>query len=81
MRVSEYFPFAVATYNSGKIDIVEQAYFELDYQEYEINALEALIIKVKAEEIPIATAKKAKAETRPFSELMKILSTRLVDIE
>jgi len=31
MRVSEYFPFAYATYEDGKIDIIEQAYFEDDY--------------------------------------------------
>jgi hypothetical protein len=81
MRVSEYFPYAVATYTGGKIDIVQTAYFESDYQEYEATALEAMIAKVKAEELPLATAKKAKAETRSMSELQKILETRLIDIE
>ena len=32
MRVTEYFPFAVATYEDGKIDIVKQSYIESDYQ-------------------------------------------------
>jgi hypothetical protein len=81
MRVSEYFPYAVATYTGGKIDIVQTAYFESDYQEYEAEALEVMIAKVQSEDLPIQTAKKAKAESRPMSELQKILETRLIDIE
>lgn len=81
MRVSEYFPFAIATYTGGKIDIVEQAYFEDDYQEYEENVLEELIAKVKSEEKPIETAINAEEEERPMSELMKILETRLIDLQ
>ncbi len=81
MRVSEYFPFAIATYTGGKIDIVEQAYFEDDYQEYEENVLEELITKVKSEEKPIETAINAEEEERPMSELMKILETRLIDLQ
>jgi len=81
MRVSEYFPFAVATYKDGKIDIIDTKYFESDYCEYEIEELERQIALVKVEELPIETAKKAEKESRPMSELMKILETRLVDIE
>lgn len=81
MRVSEYFPFAIATYTGGKIDIVEQAYFEDDYQEYEESVLEELIAKVKSEEKPIETALNAEEEERPMSELMKILESRLVDLQ
>jgi len=81
MRVSEYFPFAIATYTDGKIDIVEQAYFEDDYQEYEESVLEELIAKVKSEEKPIETAINAEEEERPMSELMKILETRLIDLQ
>lgn len=80
MRVSEYFPFAFATYNDGKIDIIEQAYFESDYQEYEEAELEALIAMVQANEKPIETAINAEEEERPMAELMKILETRLFDI-
>jgi len=80
-RTSEYFPFAVATYENGKIDIIEQAYFEEDYCDYETAELEKQIAKVKAEELPIEAAMKAEKESRPMSELMKILETRLVDIE
>jgi hypothetical protein len=81
MRVSEYFPFAFATYENGKIDIVEEAYFESDYQEYEIEELEEQIAKVQAEEKPIETAMGADEEERPMSELMKMLENRLIDIE
>jgi hypothetical protein len=81
MRVSEYFPFAIATYEDGKIDIVKQQYFEDDYSEYEIEELEAQIEKVQAEELPIETAQKAEKESRPMAELMKMLESRLVDIE
>lgn len=81
MRVSEYFPFAYATYENGKIDIVEQKYFETDYNNYEIEELEKMVAKVKANELPIETAIKAEAEVRPMSELIKILETRMFDLE
>lgn len=81
MRVAEYFPFAYATYENRKIDIVEQAYYEDDYCQYEIEELEVEIAKVQAEELPIETARNAERETRPMSELMKMLESRLVDIE
>jgi hypothetical protein len=80
MRVTEYFPIAVATYEDGKIDIVEQKYFEDDYANYEVDELEAQIEKIQAEELPIATAKGAEKETRPMSELQAMLESRLVDI-
>lgn len=79
MRVSEYFPFAFATYEDNKIDIVEEAYFESDYQEYEEAELEEMIEKLKTEEKPIETALEVEEE-RPMSELMKIIETRLVDL-
>lgn len=80
MRVAEYFPFAYATYEDGKIDIIEQKYFEDDYQSYEEEELEKQIALVKASEKPIETALNADDEARPMSELMKILETRLFDI-
>jgi hypothetical protein len=79
-RTSEYFPFAVATYENGKIDIIEQAYYEEDYCDYEAAELEKQIAKVKAEELPIQTAMKAEKETRPMVELMKMLEGRMVDL-
>ncbi len=81
MRVAEYFPYALATYTNGKIDIIEEKYFEDDYCTYEQAELEKLVAKVQANEVPIQKAINAEEESRPMSELMKILETRLVDIE
>jgi len=81
MRVSEYFPFAIASYTDRKIDIIEQAYFESDYCEYEIEKLEEQLDKLRAEELPIETAMNAEAEERSMSELLKIIGSRLLDIE
>jgi len=81
MRVSEYFPFAIATYSDRKIDVIEQAFFESDYCEYELEELERQVALVQAEELPIETAMKAEAEVRPMSELLKIIESRLIDIE
>jgi hypothetical protein len=81
MRVCEYFPYAFATYTDNKIDIIEEAYFENDYQEYEEAELERQIELVKASEKPIEAAINAEEEVRPMSELLKILETRLLDIE
>lgn len=81
MRVSEYFPFAVANWDGSKIDIIEQAYFESDYTTYELGELEKQLAKVYAEEKPIVDAMNAEKEQRPMSELLKVIETRLVDIE
>ena len=80
MRVTEYFPIAVATYNDGKIDFVEQKYFEEDYSVYELQELEEQIEKVRVNELPIEKAINAEPEERPFSELMKMLESRVHDI-
>jgi hypothetical protein len=80
MRVTEYFPFAVATYIDGKIDIVEQKYFEDDYCTYEIVELEKQITKVQAGELPIAKAKNSEQEMRPMKELLKVIQGRIFDI-
>lgn len=81
MRVSEYFPFATANYENGKIEIIEQKYFEHDYIQHEIKTLEGLIEKVKAEELPFEKAiNGGENETRSMSEIMKMLKSRLVDI-
>jgi hypothetical protein len=81
IRVAEYFPFAIANWNGEKIDVIEQAYFESDYSEYELEELEKQLAKVYSEELPIETAKKAEEESRPVSELLRIIESRLVDIE
>ncbi len=80
MRVTEYFPFALATYKNGKIDIIEEKYFESDYQNIEQKKLERMIKKVRANEVPIEKAILAEEEERPMSELLKILETRVFDL-
>jgi hypothetical protein len=80
MRVCEYFPFAVATYNNSKIDIIEQSYLESDYQNIEQKELEKLVAKVKGNEKPYEAAINAVEEERPMSELLKIIEGRLIDI-
>lgn len=81
MRVAEYFPYAFATYTDGKIDIIEESYFEEDYQEYELEELEQQIARIYAEQLPIEKAIGAEDETRPMSELLKMIECRLVDID
>jgi len=80
MRVTEYFPFAVATYIDNKIDIIEQAYFEEDYCEYELNELEEQIEKIRANELPLEKAINCEPEERPFSELLRMIESRVHDI-
>ena len=80
MRVTEYFPFAVATYEKGKIDVVKQKYFESDYAGYEKAEVKALIASVKKGEKPVEKAMNAEEEVRPLFELQKILETRLLDL-
>lgn len=81
MRVSEYFPFAIATYENDKIDVVEQAYFEDDYINFEISELEEQITKIREGEIPVETAINSEPEERPMSELLRIIESRIIDIE
>lgn len=78
MRVSEYFPFAIAKFEDRKIDIIEQSYFESDYTDYEVEQLEDMVEAVQAEEVPIKTAISADEENRPLSELEKLIEDRLV---
>ncbi len=80
MRVCEYFPIGIATYENGKIEVTEQLYFENDYKIHEEEELNKMIAKVKKQEKPIDKAMKGDDETRPMSELLKILEGRMVDI-
>lgn len=82
IRVSEYFPFAIATFDNKtkKIDIVEQKYFEDDYCSYEVDELEKQIELIKENQMPIESAINSESENRPMSELMKIIENRLIDL-
>jgi len=81
MRVNSYFPYGMATYTDGKIDIIELPYYEDDYCAYEIEELEKQIALIKANELPIETAINAEEETRPMTELMKMIESRIVDLD
>lgn len=78
MRVSEYFPFAVATYENSKIDIVEQSYFESDYTQYEERELEEMLKAAYKGERPVKTALNSKEDIRPLDELQKIVENRVI---
>lgn len=65
MRVSEYFPFAVAKYEDGIIDIIEDGYYEDDYSTYEIEELEKAVDMAIRSEIPYKAAIEAEEENRP----------------
>lgn len=82
MRVTEYFPYAVANYDhiNKKIEIIESKYFEDDYSTFELSELNDMIAKVKANELPIHTALKTEKESRPMSELLKIVESRIYDL-
>jgi len=82
MRVSEYFPFALAEFEDGKIDIIEQSYFESDYTHYEAEELNKMVAKIQAKELPVETERKNEEikEERSLVELQKIIENRLIDI-
>ena len=80
MRVSEYYPLGVAKYENNKIEIVEQTYFESDYICHEEAEVAKQIKLIQSNEKPIETAMDAEPETRPMSELLKILESRLIDL-
>ena len=80
MRVSEYFPFAMATYDGSEIDIIEEKFFPSDYTNYEQKELAEMVEKVQADEEPIESCYNAEAEVRDMDELQKIIESRLVDI-
>ena len=80
IRVSEYYPLALATYIDNKIVIEDQFYFECDYSNYEEAQLNDLIEMVKLNETPIKNAINSEIETRPMGELIKIIKSRLIEI-
>jgi hypothetical protein len=82
IRVSEYFPFAIASFEDNKIDIIEQSYFESDYTHYEQEELAKMVEAIHKNEKPIELDSKLKKieETRSLDELKKIIEYRLIDL-
>ena len=81
MRVSEYFPFALAERKNRKIDIVEQPYFDHDYLAYEVEEVERQIEAINNEESRVGVDVHEAEDDRDIEEVLKALKTRVVDIE
>ncbi len=81
MRVSEYFPFALANRNNdGTIDVVEQSYFEHDYINYEKEELERQLKAIENEEERISVDSNQAEDDRTVEEIVKVLKTRVIEI-
>jgi len=78
MRVCEYYPMALATFEDRKIDIIEQKYFEYDYVSHEELELERLL-KASEEDVRV-TSYNGPNDTRDYSEYLEILEARVVDL-
>ena len=77
MRVCEYYPFALATFEDRKVDIIEQKYFEYDYISHEEKDLnEILSVEYDGRE----TAMNADEDERDYAEYRIILEARVKDI-
>ena len=77
MRVCEYYPFALATFEDRKVDIIEQKYFEYDYishEEKDLNEILSVQYDVRV------TAMNADEDERDYSEYRTILEARVKDI-
>jgi hypothetical protein len=79
MRVCEYFPFALATRDDdGKIDIINQPYFEEEYASIEEEQLSDLLDKVRNEETEIAL--NAPSDERELDDIIHILESRVINL-
>jgi len=79
IRVSEYFPFALADrMKDGSINAVDSAFFESDYIKYEAGELKKMIDNIKANEAHIKT--NGNLETRNSDEILDILVNRVTII-
>jgi hypothetical protein len=78
MRVCEYYPFALATFEDRKIDIIEQKYFEYDYVSHEEEELTRLL--EASEDDVRQTAMNADDDDRDYEEYVSILEARVIDL-
>jgi hypothetical protein len=77
MRVCEYYPFALATFEDRKIDIIEQKFFEYDYvniEEKDLNEILSVQYDVRD------TAMNADEDERDYEEYRTILEARSIDL-
>jgi len=77
MRVCEYYPFALATFEDRKIDIIEQKFFEYDYVSHEEKDLNEIL---SSKEDVRVTAINADEDERDYDEYLTILESRVIDI-
>lgn len=80
MRVCEYYPIGLANNENGKIEIIEQSYFENDYSSIEKEELEKLIEEYKVSSENIKPAMGAEEENRESTEILKIMEARSENI-
>ncbi len=78
MRVCEYYPFALATFEDRKIDIIEQKFFEYDYVSHEEDELKRLL--EASEEDVRTTSYNAPNDDRSLEEYKDILEARVIDL-
>ena len=77
MRVCEYYPFALATFEDRTIDIIEQKFFEYDYVSHEEEDLKALL--ASNEDVRV-TAINGDDDERDYAEYLDILEARVIDL-
>jgi hypothetical protein len=78
MRVCEYYPFALATFEDRKIDIIEQKFFEYDYVSHEEEELKRLLA-ANEDELRV-TSYNAPNDGRSTEEYLEILEARVTDL-
>lgn len=77
MRVCEYFPVAVATFEDNKIDIIKQSYFPYDYVSHEEEQLQKMLSE-NFEGVP--SAMNVNNDDRAIEDYVRILESRMSDI-
>lgn len=78
MRVCEYYPFALATFENRKIDIIEQKFFEYDYVSHEEEELKELL--ASKEDDVRKRSYNAPRDSRDYAEYLNILEARVIDL-
>lgn len=78
MRVTEYYPFALGSFENRKIDIIEQPFFDYDYVSHEAEELER-ILEIDMEEARTISLN-APDDDRTDEEYKSILESRVVDL-
>lgn len=83
IRVCEYYPYAKAqVIENGKFKVVEQPYFEDDYEAVSEEEINKLLTLIKEEEREVReAANKAEKDERSLDEYAKILEARMTELQ